>query len=223
MLGDFVWAVTATRGGRYAVDVPQRMPTQPPWFPEAGQVSFLMGDVSAKESAPWKGGLTEIDLTFETGGRGTRPLVEGKFSADYLRKARNLYGDAIVRFEKGRYPDVVLAVQEALELAVKAIFREAELEAPRYHQINERQFRKELLALRGVVEGWKIEGGWDGTGLARVIFYADFWAQGYLAAKYGSDTLAASPSDLFGRPEAQLALDHLAEAVGHLGRLFGPV
>jgi len=223
-IGGVVWAITATRGGRYVMDVPQRLPAKPPWFPEAGKVSFMMGRVAAKESVAWRSGLTELDLAFETGGREARPSGKRKFSADYLRRARDLYLDAIRRFLEGRYPEVVSAVQEALELGVKAILIEAEVKPPRSHRIDERKFQDQLRALRCAVERWdEVEGGWEGTGLARVVFYASFWGQGYTAAKYGSDALEASPRELFGRPEAELALSHLAEAVGRLQTLFGPI
>jgi len=218
-IGGVIWAVTATRGGRYVMDIPQALPTSPPWFPKAGTVSFLTGEVRATESAAWNSGLTDLDLAFETGGREVRPLGKSKFTADFLRRVRGLYVDALRRFEQGRFAEVVSAAQEGLELAVKAIFIEAEVEFPKSHRIGEAKFEDRLRALRGGVERWNEPGGWEGTGLARVVFYAGFWAHGYTPAKYGSDTLEASPSELFGRPEATLALWHLAEAVGRLDEL----
>jgi hypothetical protein len=214
-----IWAVTATRGGRYVMDVPQRLPVKPPWFPEAGTIMFLTDWLPARESVPWRPGLAELDLTFDIGRGRVAPVGRRKFSADYLQRARNLYSDAAQRFQEGRYAEVVSAAQEALELAVKAVFIETGVDFPRSHRIGEPKFEDKLRALRDA-EHWKKTGGWEAASLARLIFYSDFWGQGYTAAKYGSDALDASPSELFGRPEAELALSHLAEAVGRLQQLF---
>jgi len=137
-----------------------------------------------------------------------------KFAQEYLRRAGGLYGDAYRRFNQERYPEVVSAVQEALELTVKGIFRAAGVDPPTHHQIDDRRFREELRNVRKAVRSWNPkEDEWQTMGIGRVFFLAGLWAQVYTQAKYGSEALDLSPSELIGRCEAALALSHFGEVV----------
>ena len=77
-----------------------------------------------------------------------------KFAQEYFRRAGALYPDALRRFDQGRYPEVVSAVQEALELTVKGIFRAAGVHPPPYHQIDDRKFREQLRSVRKAVRSF---------------------------------------------------------------------
>jgi len=137
-----------------------------------------------------------------------------KFVHEYVHRAGALYADALRRFGQGRYPEVVSAVQEALELIVKGMFRAAGLEAPARHQIDDQRFRQELRCVREAVRSWyPRDDEWENQGMGRIFFLARFWAQAYPAAKYGSDILDLGASEMFGRREAALALNHMGEVV----------
>lgn len=150
---------------------------------------------------------------------GPRPYEYDKFVHEYMQRAGALYADAARRFDQGRYPEVVSAVQEALELTVKGLFHAAGIDPPARHQIDDRRFRDELRRVREAVRTWSPrEDEWQNEGMGRIFFLASFWAQAYTAAKYGSDVLDLSPSELFGRREAALALNHFGEVVTALTR-----
>lgn len=145
---------------------------------------------------------------------GPRPYKYDKFVDRYFRRAGGLYADAQRRFSQGRYPETVSAVQEALELIVKGMFRAAGLDPPARHQIDDRKFAEELRRVREAVRTWyPRDDEWEDQRMGRIFFLASFWAQAYIAAKYGSDVLDVGPSELFGRREAALAVNHLGEVV----------
>jgi hypothetical protein len=57
------WSRTVAAGGRYVMDIPDHLPTDPPCF-EGGAVTFRSGTLTAVERAIWRSGLHEMDLTF---------------------------------------------------------------------------------------------------------------------------------------------------------------
>ncbi len=64
IVGGIEWASTVTQGGRYIVEIPERMPVTPPCF-VGGRIIFRCGDLTAAESPEFRPGLNDLDLTFE--------------------------------------------------------------------------------------------------------------------------------------------------------------
>jgi len=63
LIDDVEWGSAVTQGGRYVVDIPERIPVTPPCFP-GGRIVFRCGDLTAAESPEWGSGLHDVDLTF---------------------------------------------------------------------------------------------------------------------------------------------------------------
>jgi len=57
------WASAIARGGRYVLDIPERIPVMPPCF-LGGRIVFRCGELTAVESPEWGSGLHDLDLTF---------------------------------------------------------------------------------------------------------------------------------------------------------------
>jgi HEPN domain-containing protein len=139
-----------------------------------------------------------------------------RFMAEYALRARHLLDHAEERFRRRRYPDVVAAAQEALELIAKSLFHWLGLTPPKSHRLVLAEFSQ---SLRGLMDEVAVATGplaREKLQLPRLIFLADFWAAAHTLARYGSEPIAATPSELFTRAEATLALTHLREAVRHL-------
>jgi HEPN domain-containing protein len=145
-----------------------------------------------------------------------------QLALEYARRVRGLYSDASQRFEDERYSDVVCAVQEALELWVKALFLAKGLAAPKTHRLHHASLQDELAQLGARLRQKLTEEQWDRLDLPRALFLAGFWGEFYTVAKYGSDVIGVGPTHLFRRGEAQLALSHLEEVVEGFVRLFAP-
>lgn len=153
-------------------------------------------------------------------GRGARaelpPEAQERFFGEYLDRASDLLDDAEERFGRRRYPAVVAAVQEALELIVKGLFHWAGLRPPRSHRVGSPEFARDLRRLADEVRDVAGPAAWRRLKLSRLIFLADFWGAAHTLARYGSEATAATPSELFKRREGSLALAHLREAVARL-------
>jgi HEPN domain-containing protein len=141
-----------------------------------------------------------------------------RFFDEYLDRADSLLDDAEDRFRRRRYPDVVTAVEQALELIVKGLFHWAEVTPPRSHRVGSPEFARQLRDLATKVRDLAGPVAWQELQLSRLIFLADFWGAAHTLARYGSEATEATPSQLFKRPEARLALVHLKEAIARLQR-----
>jgi HEPN domain-containing protein len=142
--------------------------------------------------------------------------AQQRFFGEYLGTAADLLEDAEERFRRRRYPAVVAAVQEALEFVVKGLFHWAGLAPPRSHRLGSPEFARDLRRLQDEVTSQLGTAASHRLQLSRVIFLADFWATARILARYGSEATGATPSQLFKRREASLALSHLREAGARL-------
>lgn len=112
----------------------------------------------------------------------------------------------------------IQAAQESIELTVKAVLAFLNIEFPPTHewkpdrkefaviarQIQERQLLHKLAKqyLDNVIR------------LPRLLFLMNFWAPFYITAKYGFEAEFLAPAkDLFGREEAELAVQHAQECL----------
>jgi len=115
-----------------------------------------------------------------------------------------------------RYSETIEAAQECVELSVKSILSFLRIEFSPPHgwaqnskefasiarQIQKRQLQEKLAEqyLHHVVR------------LPRLLFLVNFWAQLYIAAKYGFEVESLAPAqDLFNKEEAELAVQHAQE------------
>jgi hypothetical protein len=70
------WASAVAQGGRYVLDIPERIPATPPCF-LGGRIAFRCGDLTAAESPEWASGLHQLDLTFAATKPGAAPGPHG--------------------------------------------------------------------------------------------------------------------------------------------------
>lgn len=152
MIDDVEWGSTVTSGGRYVVDVPQRPPIRPPCF-LGGVVTFESSGLTATESPPWSSGLNYLDLTFggvpvasgRPPGRGaTVGAMDVTHVLDFTIRVRQRQDDAQRYYESQKFTEAVSAVQEALELLVKAMFLVAGLRYPRGHKLVQEKNKGDL-------------------------------------------------------------------------------
>jgi len=61
LLHGIQWGSAVVAGGRYALDVPERMPATAPCF-EGGTLTFQVDEASCEESPKWNAGPRELDL-----------------------------------------------------------------------------------------------------------------------------------------------------------------
>lgn len=61
-VGGTVWGTAIVSGGRYAIDIPDHLPTAPPCF-EAGTIAFSIDGATCTPTAQWGSGLHDLDLT----------------------------------------------------------------------------------------------------------------------------------------------------------------
>jgi hypothetical protein len=63
-IDDLQWGSIVTSGGRYAMDIPDYMPSEPPCF-EGGTIAFELNGMACSPSPEWASGLHTVDLTCE--------------------------------------------------------------------------------------------------------------------------------------------------------------
>jgi HEPN domain-containing protein len=162
------------------------------------------------EAAEAARGLVEGLL--KLGADGRRLLADAsrmvRFAAAFGERVVLRTEDANRHLRGKRYPEAILAVQEALELNAKVIFLATIGEYPKNHIIDERKFGGQI---RKVLD--HTPPTVDEERVVRALFVARFWGAFYTMAKYGMEGLQISPSRLFGKDEARLALAHLSEVL----------
>ena len=146
--------------------------------------------------------------------KSKRKTIEG-----WIDKASNQLQAAEKHIStRTQYSESIQAAQESIELTVKAILAILNIKfslshewkpdkkefAEIAHQIQERQL---LLKL----EKHYLD---NSVRLPRLLFLMNFWAQFYIIAKYGFEAdYLASAKDLFGKEEAELAVQHAKECL----------
>ena len=55
------WGSGLVSGGRYAVDIPDHLPTEPPCF-DGGTIAFQLNGMTCSPSAEWASGIRNVDL-----------------------------------------------------------------------------------------------------------------------------------------------------------------
>jgi len=61
-IGDVQWGSDIVSGGRYAMDIPNYMPSQAPCF-EGGTLSFALNGMTCTPTAEWASGIQTVDLS----------------------------------------------------------------------------------------------------------------------------------------------------------------
>jgi hypothetical protein len=56
------WGSALVSGGRYAVDIPDHLPTEPPCF-EGGTITFALDGMACTPTADWASGINNVDLS----------------------------------------------------------------------------------------------------------------------------------------------------------------
>lgn len=128
------------------------------------------------------------------------------FAAGFEARVLLRADEAKRHYRRKRYPEAILAAQEALELNAEVIFQATVGEYLKDNMIDDRKFRGEL---RKVLD--HIPPTIDAELVVRALFLARFWAPFSTMAKYGTEGLQMAPPRLFGEREAELALDHLSD------------
>lgn len=144
------------------------------------------------------------------GPEGGQALTEAldllRFAADFEAGVLLRADDAWRQHRRKRFPEAILAAQEALELNAEVIFMATIGEYPKDTMTDDRKFRAEL---RKVLD--HIPPAIDPQSVVKALFVARFWAPFYTMARYEMEGLQMAPPQLFGENEAHLALDHLSE------------
>jgi HEPN domain-containing protein len=110
------------------------------------------------------------------------------------------------------YSDAVQAAQVCVELSVKAILAYLEVDFPKTHGWDKEKLSRiaEQLQKRTTLDKLSVQH--INIQLPRLLFLANFWDQFYLQSKYGMEAgYLASAQDLFGRVEAEIAVNHAEE------------
>jgi hypothetical protein len=74
MIGGVEWGTAIVSGGRYALDVPQKLPAAEPCF-EGGTVTFQIDGATCEPTEEWASGLHDVDLTCAAAATPTPPTV----------------------------------------------------------------------------------------------------------------------------------------------------
>jgi len=61
-IGGVQWGSALVSGGRYAMDIPDHMPTEPPCF-EGGTITFALDAMECTPTADWASGIHTVDLS----------------------------------------------------------------------------------------------------------------------------------------------------------------
>jgi HEPN domain-containing protein len=132
---------------------------------------------------------------------------------DWHNKALN-HLTAAQGYLEGRchHSDAVQEAQYCVELSVKALLAFLDVNFKKVHGWDREGLETIAKQLRGRNLLEKLEKISVHIGLPRLIFLANFWDQFYLHAKYGMEAgYLASPQDLFGHDEADIAVKHANE------------
>ena len=71
-VGDLEWGSAIVSGGRYAMDIPNYMPSEPPCF-EGGAITFTLNGMVCSPSPDWASGLHTVDLSCAPAASPTVP------------------------------------------------------------------------------------------------------------------------------------------------------
>jgi hypothetical protein len=74
LLGDTEWASTSVTGGLYVLDIPEKLPSQPPCF-EGGTITFKLNGAVCDQTPEWAAGLHDLDVTCQTPPPPVTPVV----------------------------------------------------------------------------------------------------------------------------------------------------
>jgi len=113
-----------------------------------------------------------------------------------------------------RYSESVEASQECVELAVKSVLCFLGIEYSLSHGWNKEEFSRiaKQIQDKRLLDKIKEQNLYHSSRLPRLLLLANFWAHFYLSAKYGFEAGYLAPAqDLFGRQEAELAVQHAEE------------
>lgn len=141
-----------------------------------------------------------------------RKVIEG-----WIDKASNHLQTAREHLKSySKYSEAIEASQECVELSVKSILSLLNIKFSRSHgwDQNKREFEDiaEQIQKRHLQDKLATEHVNHIVDLPRLLFLANFWAEFYLAAKYGFEVgNLASARDLFKKQEAELAVQHAEE------------
>lgn len=156
----------------------------------------------------------------ETINKGKSKIIEG-----WIDKASNHLEVAKEHLKSyNRYSEAIEASQECVELSVKSILLLLNIEFSRTHgwDLNKKEFENiaQQIQKRQLQDKLATQHINHILDLPRLLFLANFWAQFYIAAKYGLEVgNLASAKDLFKKHEADLAVQHAEEcyrAASHL-------
>lgn len=140
-----------------------------------------------------------------------RQTIEG-----WIDKASNQLRTAESELESHRYSESIQASQVCIELSVKSILSLMDIQYPPKHKW--KQDSQEFAQIAKQVQGRRLLEKLAEQNLSfivrlpRLLFLANFWAQFYIAAKYGFEVgYLASAKDLFDQGEADLGVRHAKE------------
>lgn len=123
----------------------------------------------------------------------------GTLAEGFEDRAQRKLREAENYLESFDYAESISASQESMEFAAKAVFLLLQLEYPKRHDFKDDEFEA---LLRRVPEDIKY------LNFPKLFLRYKFWQGFYTIAKYGDEKLNVSAGQLFGRQEAELALEH---------------
>jgi hypothetical protein len=141
--------------------------------------------------------------------RSERKVIEGN-----IEKARNHLQTAREHLSsRVRHSECIEASQECIELSVKSVLSFLQVKYERRHGWHGDEFSDIAAQIQKKRLPEKlVEQGLAHIRLPRLLFLANFWAQFYLAAKYGFEVANLAPAqELFELGEAELAVQHAEE------------
>lgn len=145
---------------------------------------------------------------------GKRKTIEG-----WIDKASNQFQAAEKHLSTHiEYSESIQAAQECIELAVKAVLVILNIECPPSHEW--KPDKKELAGIAHQIQERQLLAKLakqyldNAVRLPRLLFLMNFWAPFHITAKYGFEAAyLASAKDLFGKEEAELAVQHAKECL----------
>lgn len=111
---------------------------------------------------------------------------------DYLTRCRSRLLALDVLFQEANWPDVVRESQEVVELALKAVLRSSQIQAPRVHDVSS-LFHEHAKSLAPVIQ----------KNLAEIIKISKTLRKDRELAFYGTEDL--SPLEFYSREDAEEA------------------
>jgi HEPN domain-containing protein len=149
-----------------------------------------------------------------------RRIVEG-----WIEKASSQLQAAREHLKSpSQYSEAIEAAQECIELSVKSILSLLDIVFPPRHGWE--QDKKPFSAIAKQIEERQLTDRLSAqyldhtVNLPRLLFLVNFWAQFYIAAKYGFEAEYLAPAKaLFKKEEAELAVQHAQECYQAASRL----